>query len=294
MPAMNPASHQAQVGLFNSRINPTQAPAPSRQQVQGLLGVSNTPPDLSRGTHASMPNDMYRPLSIEMSSDDMDVPGSRVGTGGIGTAIGRLPRGTGYVLAAAAVVTTVAFVATSTSDSLATAAQWPDDVPQSLPLPQPQPLIMSGSGSSANSATVVGVCEQAINKFPRSNGAQVYCPSMEKLQSIESDAKSILSMARSMVQDSAVRRGELRRAAQCSGVRFRENKVEPLIAALRAEKSRLSEEWGGKSVDHPIRILATQMQVADIDRSLLVLTRTSNDLYDATATINNKLLELVG
>ena len=290
MPAISPAGHQARVGVFYNKINSNQEFAPNGRQFQGIRAVSNTALNRVPGIDAPGQNEVYRPLTIEMSSSDSEAPGSRVVTSGMGAAMKR-HRVAGLLLAATALVA-VTVVARQTLGSSNLAGQWLDDVPQ--PQPLPQPLIMSGSGSSANSATVVGICEQAINKFPRSNGAQVICPSMEQLQSIESDAKSILSTARSTVQDSAVGSGELREAARCAGVRLRKNRVRVLIAALRAEKSRLRDEARGTSVDQPIRVLGTQMQVAEIDRKLFVLTDTSRHLYDATVAINRRLLDIAG
>jgi hypothetical protein len=96
------------------------------------------------------------------------------------------------------------------------------------------------------------------------------------------------------VLNSAVGRPELEKAAECSGVRFRQNKVEALIADLRAEKSRLHAGTGGTSVDMPERVLSTRLQIAEIERRLPVLVETSRHLYDATVILNRKLLQIVG
>lgn len=287
MPAISFADNRARIGVFNNATHSGQDSIPSGRQLQGLLGVSNTPRDPAPSIYAPMGNGIYPPLSIPVSPDDMREPGSRAATGGMGSAMKRHPWATGIVLTTA-VLATVAVVARPASDGSVSAAAWPDSVPQ------PQPLVVSGSDASVHPATIVGICNRAIDKFPRAGEAHENFPSMKELYSIRNDAESILQIARSMVRDNVVGSRELRSAADCSGVRLRRNKVEPLIADLQAEKSRLLEGVGGDSVDMPERVLVAQIQITGIDRRLGVLTQTSRHLYDATVALNTRLLQMAG
>jgi hypothetical protein len=286
MPAISFADSRGRLGAFHNAIQPDRKAAPGGRQFEGLLGVSNTPDGLTPGRHALLPNDIYHQLSIPANSAGGAMVGHRVIAGGIGTAIKRHPVAAGVVLTTA-ILATVAVVVRPASHDLVTATSWPD-------MPKPQPLIMSNSEASSSPATIIDICNRAIEKFPRTADAHENFPSMEELYSIESDAESILQLAQGMVRDNAVGSRELRRAAACSGGRLRRRNVEPLIADLQAEKSRLLEGVAGDSIDMPGRVLVAQRQVAGIDQRLGVLMRTSGHLYDATVALNTRLLKMAG
>ncbi|WP_250627366.1 hypothetical protein [Pinirhizobacter soli] len=287
MPIGNTTAHQARASIFQNAMNVGRHPGPDARSCRGLLGVSNSPLHRDSDTRVPERREIYQALSIPMNPDDRGEQGSRVATGSIGAAMKRHPWAT-TIVATTAVFAMVGFVARQASDSSQSAAPWLDS------LPQPQSLNMPGNVSSTNSPTVVGVCEQAIGKFPRTNGAQVNDLSITQLRSIKSDAESILGLARSMVRDSAVGFGELGRAARCSGVSLREQKVEAMIAELRAKKSHLEQLRGELSIDMAERILALRMRTAEIDRKLSVLTQISQRLFDATVAINRRMLEIAG
>ena len=276
--------YRATVGNFHNTMNSLQGSAPNERRFEEMVRVSNIPSNQGPSTHALAHNAHYWPLSIEGERQ-----GNCLAPVRITNAMKQRPLATAIALTAAVLATvTVAGIATQRSGGSALAAPGSDHVPQ------PLPLVMSVDSSAANSATVVGICGKSLCKFPQSNGAQVICPPMAKLRSIEGDAERILRTARSMVQDSAVGSEELQEAAECSGVRLMGSKVDPLMASLREERQRLIEEAGGTSIDQPIRILATRIQVAEIERKLSVLGDIKRHLYDATVTINQRLLELAG
>jgi hypothetical protein len=118
-------------------------------------------------------------------------------------------------------------------------------------------------------------------------------PSITELQSIKSDAESILRKTPGMVRDSAVKFEELQRAASCTGTRLRQEKVEATIAGFKAMRSDLEGQDGGLSIDMATRIRAAQRRT-EIDQKLPVLTQTSNLLYDATVALNDRLMEMAG
>jgi hypothetical protein len=96
-----------------------------------------------------------------------------------------------------------------------------------------------------------------------------------------------------MVLDETISSSELNRAAQCSGVDLRKNKVQVMISSLEAKKSALLEE-GAISIDMANNILTTNAQVRAINGRIAVLQAISNDLHNATVTLNAKILQNIG
>lgn len=288
MPATNPADHQARSSIFYNRISSRQDAAPNGRQLREMIGISNTPHQLGSGIPAAQAREeVYPSLSIPVSPDDMGETGSRVATGGIGSAIKRHPLAATFVVGVT-VFTTIACVANLSPDSSRSAASWPDG------LPKPQSLNVGGGVSFASNPTVFGVCQQAIENFPPSSGTQADLPSLRALRLIKSDAEDVRRMAQSMVQDHAMTSTDLQRAARCTGVRLLRDKVEAMTADLQAMRRQLGEGTGADSIDAAAGNIIAQQQDAEIGQRLEVLGVINHCLTQATIVINERLLQMAG
>lgn len=175
----------------------------------------------------------------------------------------------------------------SSHDTSALSPQWPD-----VPL-SPQPLIMPDCSSPTNGETVIGVCQGVIEKFSQQSAVSAEQFPLDTLGSIKSDTEKMECLAHSMVQDAAVDSEQLMRAGQCSGVDLRKNTVQVMISNLEEKRSALLAN-GSISTDMAINVIAIHAEVQAIDRRIAALRDISGDLYDATVTINRKILGDIG
>jgi len=159
--------------------------------------------------------------------------------------------------------------------------------------PTPQPLIMASTSASTDNETVVGVCRRVIGEFSKLSRVSTDSVTLAELDAIKAKTAKIVCLAQNMVLDETISSSELNRAAQCSGVDLRKNKVQVMISSLEAKKSALLEE-GAISIDMANNILTTNAQVRAINGRIAVLQAISNDLHNATVTLNAKILQNIG
>ena len=278
MPSINNATQTRQIGNFNNTLNQHRDQGNGRE-VQGLLGVSNAanrrPVDNAEGMVS-----LHMGASVAHSIMQVHNENQATSSYGILKAAKQHPVATGIFLTAA-VITVAGLAVSSTSDSSPSLPSLSDA------MPQPEPLVMPAH------ETVLGVCERVIESFSLMNRLPADRISMNALNSIKVDTAKMANLARGMVQDDEMGSSELGRAAQCSGVQLRRNKVEVMISNLETMKSDL-EVGGGVSVDAPIDAIRVRHLVNHIDRRLSVLRDISRNLYDATVIINSKILENAG
>jgi len=286
MPLGNTAAHQARCGMFNVTRSDRHTSHISAK-FQGMIAVFNTPIHRPPEAHVPAHDAVYQAQTIPMIPSGREESAGRVVVGGIGAAMKRHPVATAVVVTTA-VLATVGLVAKSAPGNS------PSEESRLDRISQPHSLSLPVIGPFANSATVVDMCERTVRKFPSASDTQAGRLTMQVLQSIKSSAEDILRVAGLLVRDSAVELPELENAARCSGVSLKQNKVEPMIAYLEARISLLQEGGGVISIDGPRSSLSTQMLVSRINQKLLVLKEIDGMLYSATATINERILQLRG